>query len=66
MEMTIEKIINYIKTSNISDEEFTTTTKYLKALEEDSIKLSYLEAYGVDNWGGYDIAMHEYYKGEEE
>lgn len=29
-------------------------------------KLSYLEAYGVDNWEGYDIAMSEYYENEED
>lgn len=68
MEITIttEEIIEYLKTSNIGAEELTAAIEYLKILERDSIKLSYLEAYGVDNWNGYDIAMHEYYNSEEE
>ena len=39
---------------------------YLEQLEDDANKLSYLEAYGVDNWFGYDEAMHEYYNSKEE
>ena len=38
----------------------------LEQLEESNDKLNCLYAYGVDNWFGYDEAMHEYYNNEEE
>jgi hypothetical protein len=30
-----------------------------KSLQEDSLKLAKLEAYGVDNWSGYGMAMSD-------
>ncbi|MDF9611887.1 hypothetical protein P5763_07345 [Bacillus cereus] len=33
--------------------------EYVEDLREDSIKLAKLEAYGVDNWSGYGIAMSD-------
>lgn len=38
----------------------------LEELLRSEAKLSYLEAYGVDNWEGYDMAMSDFYKEEEE
>ena len=35
--------------------------EYLLELQEAADKLTALEGYGVDNWGGYDDAMSEYY-----
>lgn len=32
----------------------------LESLERDSLKLSMLEAHGVDNWCGYDDAMYDF------
>ena len=62
----IEKIIGLLLTTNITVEEMEEIKNYLEQLEDDANKLSYLKAYGVDNWFGYDEAMHEYYKNEEE
>ena len=61
----IEKIIGLLLTTNITVEEMEEIKNYLEQLEDDANKLSYLKAYGVDNWFGYDEAMHEYYKNEE-
>lgn len=58
----IEKIIGYLLKTNITIEEMEEIKNYLEKLEKDSDKLSYLEAYGVDNWFGYDEAMSEFYK----
>lgn len=38
----------------------TIPTRVYDSLMEDSIKLSYLESWGVDNWSGYEEAMDEY------
>ena len=62
----IEKIIGYLLKTNITIEEMEEIKNYLEELEKDSDKLSCLEAYGVDNWFGYDEAMHEFYSHEEE
>lgn len=62
----IEKVIGLLLTTNITIEEMEEIKDYLEQLEDDANKLSYLEAYGVDNWFGYDEAMHEYYNSEEE
>ena len=62
----IEKIIGLLLTTNITVEEMEEIKDYLEQLEDDANKLSYLEAYCVDNWFGYDEAMHEYYNSEEE
>lgn len=62
----IEKIIDLLLTTNITVEEMEEIKNYLEQLEDDANKLSYLKAYGVDNWFGYEEAMHEYYKNEEE
>lgn len=62
----IEKIIGLLLTTNITVEEMEEIKDYLEQLEDDVNKLSYLEAYGVDNWPGYDIAMEEFYSDEEE
>ena len=32
-----------------------------ESLQEDSLRLSYLEGYGVDNWCGYGDAMDDFY-----
>ena len=62
----IEKIIGLLLTTNITVEEMEEIKDYLEQLEDDANKLSYLEAYGVDNWCGYEEAIHEYYNSEEE
>ena len=62
----IEKIIGLLLTTNITVEEMEEIKNYLEQLEDDANKFSYLEVYGVDNWFGYDEAMHEYYNNEEE
>ena len=62
----IEKIIGLLLTTNITIEEMEEIKDYLEQLEENNDKLNYLYAYGVDNWFGYDEAMHEYYNNEEE
>ena len=62
----IEKIIGLLLTTNIAVEEMEEIKDYLEQLEEDANKFSYLEAYGVGSWFGYDEAMHEYYNSEEE
>ena len=62
----IEKIIGLLLITNITVEEMEKIKDYLEQLEDDANKLSCLEAYGVDNWLGYDEAMHKYYNHEEE
>ena len=62
----IEKIIGLLLTTNITVEEMEEIKDYLEQLEENNDKLNCLYAYGVDNWFGYDEAMHEYYNNEEE
>lgn len=62
----IEKIIGLLLTINTTVEEIEEIKDYLEQLEDNANKLSYLEAYGVDNLFGYNEAMHEYYNGEEE
>ena len=62
----IEKIIGLLLVTNITVEEMEEIKNYLEQLEDDANKFSYLEAYGADNWFGYDEAMHEYYNSEEE
>ena len=66
MEMNNDKIINFYIKNNATIEEVIELRRYLDELEDAANKLSYLEAYGVDNWFGYDEAMHEYYNNEEE
>lgn len=43
------------------DEMVTIPKKEYDQLLKESLKLSMLEGYGVDNWQGYDDAMSEYY-----
>lgn len=62
----IEKIIGLLLVTNITVEEMEEIKDYLEQLEDDANKLSCLEAYGVDNWFGYDEAMYEYYNSKEE
>ena len=62
----IEKIIGLLLATNITVEEMEEIKDYLEQLENDANKLSYLEAYGVDNWFGYDEAMRIYHEEEEE
>ena len=62
----IEKIIGLLLVTNITIEEMEEIKDYLEQLEDDANKLSCLEACGVDNWLGYDEAMHEYYNSKEE
>ena len=62
----IEKIIGLLLTTNITVKEMEEIKDYLEQLEDNANKFSYLETYGVDNWFGYDEAMHEYYNSEEE
>lgn len=62
----IEKIIGLLLTTNITVEEIEEIKDYLEQLEDDANKLSYLKAYGVDNWCGYEEAIHEYYNSKEE
>ena len=61
-----DKIIEILLKTNITIKEMEEITSFLEALEYDAAKLSYLEAYGVDKWSGYDLAMHEFYNNEEE
>ena len=61
-----DKIIEILLKTNITIEEIEEIKNYLEQLEDDAAKLSYLEACGVDNWSGYDLAMHEFYNNEEE
>jgi len=46
-------------------EVITITQKEYYDLQEDARKLRCLENAGVDNWGGYDWAMEEYYGDDE-
>ena len=62
----IEKIIGLLLTTNITVKEMEEIKDYLEQLENNANKFSYLETYGVDNWFGYDEAMHEYYNSKEE
>ena len=62
----IEKIIGLLLITNITIEEMEEIKDYLEQLEDNANKFSYLETYGVDNWFGYDEAMHEYYNSKEE
>ena len=62
----IEKIIGLLLTTNITAKEMEEIKDYLEQLENNANKFSYLETYGVDNWFGYDEAMHEYYNSKEE
>ena len=62
----IEKIIGLLLVTNITVEEMEEIKDYLEQLEDDANKLSCLEACHVDNWFGYDEAMHEYYNSKEE
>lgn len=62
----IEKIIGLLLVTNITVEEMEEIKDYLEQLEDDANKLSCLEAYGVDNWFGYDEAIYEYYNSKEE
>ena len=62
----IEKIIGLLLTTNITVKEMEEIKDYLEQLEDNANKFFYLETYGVDNWFGYDEAMHEYYNSEEE
>lgn len=62
----IEKIIGLLLTTNITVKEIEEIKNYLEQLEDNANKFSYLETYGVDNWFGYDEAMHEYYNSKEE
>ena len=62
----MEKIIGLLLATNTTVEEMEEIKNYLEQLEDDANKFSCLEAYGVDNWFGYDEAMHEYYNGKEE
>ncbi len=62
----IEKIIGLLLTTNITVKEMEEIKDYLEQLEDNANKFSYLETYGVDNWFGYDEAMHEYYNSKEE
>ena len=62
----IEKIIGLLLTTNITVKEMEEIKDYLEQLEEDANKPTCLEASGVDNWFGYDEAIHEYYNSKEE
>jgi hypothetical protein len=50
----------------MSDDKITLSKYEYETLIKYAQKLSYLEAYGVDNWEGYDLAMRDYRKWEEE
>lgn len=47
-------------------ETVTITRELYNSLCEDSEKLTYLESWGVDNWGGYDDAMAAFRDAQEE
>lgn len=66
MKINNDKIINFYIKNNATIEEVIELRKYLDELQDAANKLSYLEAYGVDNWDGYSYAMYEYYNSEEE
>jgi hypothetical protein len=51
----------------LAQDEYNKLMKRIVSLEDDCLKLQYLESYGVDNWEGYSEAMREMRKdkGEE-
>lgn len=59
-EITIDYIIDLLREAGYFAR-FEEIKEYLKQLEKDSIKLSYLEAYGIDNTIAYEQAMEAYY-----
>lgn len=64
--MNSDKIVQFYIKHNATLEEVIQVRQYLDELIDDSDKLKCLYAYGVDNWFGYDEAMHEFYKEEDE
>lgn len=62
----IDTIMEFIIRGNASLEDIEEIEKYLKKIEQDSIKLSYLYAYGIDNTMAYEEGMHAYYNEEED
>ena len=46
-----------MKNVNLEEKKVTMSTKDYFRLQRDVIQLSYLEMFGVDNWGGYEEAL---------
>lgn len=57
-----DKIVEFYIKHNATLEEIDEVRKYLDSMEKAEIELSYLEAFGVDNWNGYSEAIHAYYE----
>ena len=52
--------------NEVGDGKVEISAEYLESLQDSERKLLTLESYGVDNWGGYDDAMTEYYSEDDE
>jgi len=61
-----DKIVEFYIKHNATLEEIDEVRKYLDNMEKAEIELSYLEAFGVDNWYGYSEAIQAYYEDCEE
>lgn len=60
-----DKIVEFYIKHNATLEEIDEVRKYLDNMEKAEIELSYLEAFGVDNWYGYSEAIQACYEDEE-
>lgn len=61
-----EKIIKLLEQTSASILDKREILNYIQKLEDDSLKLSALQANGVDNWIWYGDAMDDYYRWKEE
>ena len=64
--MNSDKIVQFYIEHNATLDEVIELRHYLDELEYSADKLDCLYTYGVDNWPGYEEAMHEFYKKEDE
>ena len=64
--MNSDKIVQFYIEHNATLDEVIELRRYLDELEYSADKLDCLYAYGVDNWPGYEEAIQEFYKKEDE
>ena len=64
--MNSDKIVQFYIEHNATLDEVIELRRYLDELEYSADKLNCLYAYGVDNWFGYEEALQEVYKKEDE
>ena len=64
--MNSDKIVQFYIEPNATLAEVIELRRYLDELEYSADKLNCLYAYGVDNWFGYEEALQEFYKKEDE